>query len=300
MKTDMPDHGVLLASETKGNPYTVGQNFVLNEKLYCHAVLQTKDELVVRDALNDPAWDDNQDLELEMSFYIGYPLCWPDGSLFGTVCVLDRQDNEHAWRFRQLVEEFGALIEGDLALLVEIARREFLERELQGYLEQLQHRVTRRTGELSKANRDRHERELELAEANAALGVLLAKLEGSRQEFEDRTLRQITGLVLPHVLKLKRRLEGHAAEHALVEIVEDNLKRITSSFANRLSSILRTLTPTETEIVMLVINGQTSKDIAKALSRDKSTIDFHRNNIRKKLGLRNRRVNLRSHLLSLQ
>jgi len=199
-----------------------------------------------------------------------------------------------------VVEEFGALIEGDLALLVEIARREFLERELQGYLEQLQHRVARRTGELSEANRDRQERELELAEANAALGVLLTKLEGSRQEFEDRTLRQITGLVLPHVLKLKRRLEGQAAEHALVEIVEDNLKRITSSFANRLSSILRTLTPTETEIVMLVINGQTSKDIAKSLSRDKSTIDFHRNNIRKKLGLRNRRVNLRSHLLSLQ
>jgi len=102
MKTDMPDHGVLLASEAEGNPYKVGQNFVLNEKLYCHAVLQTKDELVVRDALNDPAWDDNQDLELDMSFYIGYPLCWPDGSLFGTVCVLDRQDNEHAWRFRQL------------------------------------------------------------------------------------------------------------------------------------------------------------------------------------------------------
>lgn len=48
----------------------------------------------------------------------------------------------------------------------------------------------------------------------------------------------------------------------------------------------------------MVMNGQTTKDIAKALSRETSTIDFHRNNIRRKLGL-DARVNLRSHLLSL-
>ncbi|NNF78733.1 MAG: GAF domain-containing protein [Rhizobiales bacterium] len=300
MKTDMPDHAVLLSSRTAGNPYSVGQSFELNEKLYCYSVLQTKGELVVRDAHSDPDWCDNQDLDHGMSFYIGYPLCWPDGSLFGTVCVLDTYDNERAYRHRELVQEFGKLIENDLALLVEIERREKLEGELQDHLEQLEDRVARRTQQLSEANDDLQEREQELEEANAALGVLLSKLESSRQEFEDQILRQITGLVLPHVSKLKRKLEGQDAEQALVEIIEGNLKQVTSSFANRLAGVLQNLTPAEAEIALLVINGQTTKDIARVLSRDKSTIDFHRNNIRKKLGLRHQGVNLRSHLLSLQ
>ncbi len=85
-----------------------------------------------------------------------------------------------------------------------------------------------------------------------------------------------------------------------MEIIEGNLKQVTSSFANRLAGVLKNLTPAEAEIALLVINGQTTKDIARVLSRDKSTIDFHRNNIRKKLGLRHQGVNLRSHLLSLQ
>lgn len=300
MKTDMPDHAVLLSSRTEGNPYTVGQSFELNDKLYCYSVLQTKGELVVRDAHSDPDWCDNQDLDHGMSFYIGYPLCWPDGSLFGTVCVLDTFDNERAFRHRELVQEFGKLIENDLALLVEIERREQLEGELQEHLDELESRVARRTAQLSAANDDLQERERELEEANAALSVLLGKLENSRQEFEDQILRQITGLVLPHVLKLKRRLAGQEADEALVEIVEANLKQVTSSFANRLTSVLKNLTPAEAEIALMVINGQTTKDIARALSRDKSTIDFHRNNIRKKLGLSHRGVNLRSHLLSLQ
>ena len=49
----------------------------------------------------------------------------------------------------------------------------------------------------------------------------------------------------------------------------------------------------------MVMFGKTTKDIAKALSRETSTIDFHRNNIRRKLGLEGRDQNLRSHLLSI-
>ncbi|MGI9384584.1 MAG: hypothetical protein ACR2PO_15645, partial [Methyloligellaceae bacterium] len=54
MRTDPPDHSVLVSSSTDGNPYEVGQSFVLNSKLYCHAVLQNRDELLVRDAHTDP------------------------------------------------------------------------------------------------------------------------------------------------------------------------------------------------------------------------------------------------------
>ena len=48
------------------------------------------------------------------------------------------------------------------------------------------------------------------------------------------------------------------------------------------------------------MNGNSTKEIARILSRETSTIDFHRNNIRRKLGIESRATNLRSHLMSLQ
>lgn len=314
MKTDPPDHEVLVASKSEGNPYEVGQSFELNRGLYCYSVLQNCDELVVRDAYADPEWSDNQDLEHGMSFYIGYPLVWPDGTLFGTICVLDEHDNEKARLHRDLLKEFRRVIEGDLALLIEISRREQAERQLQISLDELEQRVAERTRELTvlneglrqeilcrkKAENELRQRERELEDANAALRVLLSKLESSRHEFEEQTLRQIKGLILPHVAKLRQNIGDQQPDRSFIDLVEANLQKITSSFANSLVVALENLTPTEIEIAQMVLNGQTTKDIAKALSRETSTIDFHRNNIRKKLGIESRAVNLRSHLLSLQ
>ena len=52
-----------------------------------------------------------------MSFYIGYPLKWPDGEVFGTICVLDRRRNKRALLFREGLQEFARVIEADLVLL---------------------------------------------------------------------------------------------------------------------------------------------------------------------------------------
>ncbi|MCX5843241.1 MAG: LuxR C-terminal-related transcriptional regulator [Deltaproteobacteria bacterium] len=45
--------------------------------------------------------------------------------------------------------------------------------------------------------------------------------------------------------------------------------------------------------------GKTSKDIAKLLNITERTANFHRENIRKKLGLTNKKTNIRSYLLSV-
>ena len=278
MRTDPPDHAVFVASNRPGNPYNVGQSFELNSKLYCYSVLNRRDELIVRDAQADADWCDNQDLEHGMSFYMGYPLVWPDGTLFGTICVLDRRDNQKALLHCDLLKEFCALVEGDLALLSEISRRERLEQELE-------RRVEARTREL--------------ADANTALKVLLAQLEASRLEFEERILRQIRDLVLPHIAKLRAIEPRGPTRVAYLDLLDANLRKITSSFANHLVAAFENLTPTETEIAQMVIAGKTTKDIAHVLSREPSTIDFHRNNIRRKLGITSRRNTLRSYLLSL-
>ena len=98
--------------------------------------------------------------------------------------------------------------------------------------------------------------------------------------------------------KLRQLDADRELQSAYLQMVEDNLKNITSSLSSKLAETLEQLTPAETEIMQLIMMGRTTKEIAATLGRETSTIDFHRTNIRQKLGL-SRRENLRQHLIAL-
>lgn len=285
MRTRAPHHSVFVASGTKDNPYRVGLEFTLNEKLYCYGVLRDG-KLVVEDANCDPNWADNDDMEHGMSFYLGYPLHWPDGAVFGTICVLDKRRNRKALLFRDALLEFARVIEADLKLLVEIEARVRLEQQLQATLDKLELRVEERTNELK--------------EANTALRILLLNVEKARDDYDANILRQIKSLVVPTLNKLRIQLNEDATASAYLHLLEEGLKSITASMPDQLTTFFDRLTPSEKDIAMMIMSGQTTKGIARIMSREPSTIEFHRNNIRKKLGLNKSGQNLRSKLLSIQ
>ena len=163
MRTERPTHTVLVSSRTEGNPYDVGREYDLNASLYCQGVFDNDGELVVEDATRDPVWAANEDLADGMRFYIGYPLKWPSGEVFGTICVLDRERNDHALLFREGLQAFAGVVEATLRSLVEIAERRRLETALQHSLDQTARQVVERTRELQ--------------DANTALRVLLGNVE---------------------------------------------------------------------------------------------------------------------------
>lgn len=130
MKVDSKQIEVFIKSTTKENPYEEGEKADLNTGLYCETVIKNSNLLLVANAMNDPAWNHNPDIKLGMIFYLGYPLQWPDGKIFGTICVLDRKENQQAITYKELIAEFKEVINGDLLLIYEIEKRKQIEQQL--------------------------------------------------------------------------------------------------------------------------------------------------------------------------
>ena len=223
MRTARPTHTVLVSSRTEGNPYAVGREYDLHAVLYCQGVFDNDGELVVEDATHDPVWAANEDLADGMRFYIGYPLKWPSGEVFGTICVLDRERNAHALLFREGLQAFAGVVEATLRSLVEIAERRRLETALQHSLDQTARQVVERTSELQ--------------DANTALRVLLGNVEQSNEARNEQLLQQINTLVMPHVAKLARLVERDRAAVEYVRLIETHLTTLTSSLSSRMARV---------------------------------------------------------------
>jgi DNA-binding CsgD family transcriptional regulator len=136
-------------------------------------------------------------------------------------------------------------------------------------------------------------------EANAALKVLLEQREADKTELEEKVIANLKSTIVPFLDKLKS-TSLNDRQKVYIDIVESNLKEITSHFSHRLSSAYANLMPAEMQIANLIKQGKTTKEIAGLLNLSCRTFNFHRENIHSKLNLKNKKVNLRTHLLSLE
>jgi len=156
---------------------------------------------------------------------------------------------------------------------------------------------------LKKTEKSLREREKDLEiqtqnleETNTALNVLLKKRQEDKKELEDRILLNVRQLVHPYFEKLKD-TELDSRQKTFVDILESNLEDITSPFLRKLSTDYLNLTPSEIQVATLIKQGKRTKEIAAFMNLSNSTIRFHRENIRKKMGLKHKKASLRSYLL---
>jgi DNA-binding CsgD family transcriptional regulator len=138
----------------------------------------------------------------------------------------------------------------------------------------------------------------DLEEANTALKVLLRQYKQEKADLEQRVASNVQELVLPHISRLyDARDEGTRRE--LLRHVESQLRNITTSFLENLSSLRSMLTPQEIQVASLIREGKTSKEIADLLNIEPSTVAYHRRNLRSKLGLTDSGTSLRAYLATL-
>jgi len=183
----------------------------------------------------------------------------------------------------QLVPEFGA--DGCVEMVLSTARDITEQKQVERALKQREKELEIKTSSLE--------------EVNTALKVLLKRIEEHKLEIEESVLFNMKELIVPCIEKLK---EGTLDEkqRAYVNSLESNLNDIISPFSRRLSSTYWNFTPAEKKVANLVRYGKTTKEIAEFLYLSGKTIEVHRRNIRRKIGIKNKKVNLRSHLLSIQ
>lgn len=186
-------------------------------------------------------------------------------------------------------------------------------------LQALEREVKNRTAELIQANRElqreiaerretewalrEREADLELEksnleETNTALKVLLKRRDADKHEFEEQVMFNIKTLVLPYLDRLKNVITDERQKAYLI-ILESNLNDITSAFTRRLSLEFYNLTSSELKVANFIRQGKKTRQIASLLGLSNRTVDAYRLIIRRKLRIRNRKVNLRTFLMSI-
>jgi len=177
----------------------------------------------------------------------------------------------------------------------------YMEYEGEGYICAIVQDITDR--KITEESLKKREVELKiessrLEEANTALKVLLKHRDDDKKELEEKLIANTKALVLPYIDKMKKtRLDPGQVSY--VDIVERNLNDILSPFLQKMSMKYSNFTPTEIQVANLIKAGKTSKEIAQIMKVSTGTIDTHRNNIRSKLSLNGKKLNLRAYLISL-
>jgi PAS domain S-box-containing protein len=136
-----------------------------------------------------------------------------------------------------------------------------------------------------------------LEEANVALRVLMKHAQEAKALLEEQVLANFGNIIGPSIEDLKR-LRLNDEQISQVELIEKQLQDIASPFIVNLSRAFRNLTPRETQVALLIKQGMSTKEIGTALRIAEPGVNYHRTNLRRKLGIGKTAINMTSYLQS--
>ena len=154
----------------------------------------------------------------------------------------------------------------------------------------LEESVNQRTEELRREK-------AQVDEMVITLRRVLQTTEQARADQMDRLAEDMEKLLLPALGRIRREQDAEARSH-YVDLFADQMLQLVNQAGPRKDVRLLRLTPTETRICQFIQAGKSSKEMASALNISLGTVNTHRKNIRKKLGLMGKDQNLFSFLQS--
>ena len=194
------------------------------------------------------------------------------------------------WRY---MEATADLLDADHVLFIskDVTERIIMESELKKAREELEQRVQERT-------RDLKDKTARLEEANIALKVLLEMRDRERKNLEENILFNIKQFAELQIEKLSQ-TKLTELQRSCLDIIESILRDLSSPLLKDLSKNYDNLSSAEIQIANFVRFGRTSKQIAEILNLSLRTVEGHRMNIRRKLGIKDAKIGLQSYLSNL-
>ena len=151
---------------------------------------------------------------------------------------------------------------------------------------------------LKEREKDLEEKSDSLEEMNTALRVLLKIRHDDKSDLEEKIMHNLRELIHPYLDRLKT--SGlDTMQKTYLDILETNIRDVISPFARNLSHKYMNLTQTEIQVASYIKAGKSTKEISELMNLSDKTIEVHRKNIRSKLGIQKKKVNLRTCLLSI-
>jgi DNA-binding NarL/FixJ family response regulator len=133
-----------------------------------------------------------------------------------------------------------------------------------------------------------------LRDSNSALRTVLARIEDEKNDIKQAIVANVDRILLPilHALEAEIRPD----QRGYVRLLRYNLEEIASPLVDRLSRKALALTPAEIAVCGMIKMGMSTKEIASLRNVSPATVSRQRENIRRKLGLANKGVNLATFL----
>jgi len=139
------------------------------------------------------------------------------------------------------------------------------------------------------------EQKLALEQKNIALREIIAQIEIEKRKIKDDIAANASTVLSP----ILRKLKTDKSTEKYVDLLRHHVEDLTSSLGGKLRDVGTKLTAREVEICNMIKGGLANKDISHLLSISNQTVEEHRKNIRKKLDLTNKGINLISYLRGL-
>jgi len=147
---------------------------------------------------------------------------------------------------------------------------------------------------LYTVNQELEKQKAELQKVNTALNVLINNLESEKNKQLEQLSAQFEQKVFP-VLDSMQRIYGEERISQLLSVLRRNISHLLKGGEQSMPA-LESLSPKQLEVVTLIRENKTSKEIAHILGISVNSVFFHRKNIRRKLGIDGKGINLVSYL----
>jgi len=163
----------------------------------------------------------------------------------------------------------------------------------------ISHDITERKRNEELLNQQTEQLEAErkaLSEKNIALKEILEHIERERQGYKQNICNDVEQATTSVLKRLKTKVGPVGAK--AIENLENELKVMLARDIDIFKDRYDRLTSRESEICDLIRNGKSSKQMSEELNLSILTIQKHREQIRKKLGITNKGINLATYLRS--